>query len=214
MTRLWTALLITSLSLLLPACPARPRPMNQPQTIFAEGAYTHEQSGMTFPIAVGEFQRIGIQRYDQEGLDVGVGYNLVDARWQIIATIYVYPAPPLVSIGSPPETIASAQAYLSKQEFEARKRETLQPRPQARLIEDTEISIPIGGTVRTGRVATFEYEENFLGKRQSLRSHLYMFNFVGSKWAIKFRISYPKHLEVTREIDMILRGVPWNVPKD
>lgn len=214
MTRLWTALLIVPLSLLLAACPARPRPLNQPQTIFAEGAYAHQKSGMTFPIAIGEFHRGSIQHYDQDGLDVGVSYNLLDDRRQIIATVYVYPAPPLVSIGSPPETVASARAYLPKQEFEARKREALQPRPGARLIEDTEISIPVGGTVRTGRMATFEYAENFLGKKQSLRSHLCMFNFVGGKWAIKFRISYPKHLEVTREIDSVLQGVPWNVPKD
>lgn len=214
MTRIWTALLIVPLSLLLTACPARPRPLNQPQAIFSEGAYAHQKSGMTFPIAIGEFHRGSIQHYDQDGLDVGVSYNLLDDRRQIIATVYVYPAPPLVSIGSPPETVASARAYLSNQEFEARKREALQPRPGARLIEDTEISIPVGGTVRTGRMATFEYDENFLGKKQSLRSHLCMFNFVGGKWALKFRISYPRHLEVTREIDSILQGVPWNVPRE
>jgi len=214
MSRLLTALLIIPLALLLAACPARPRPLHQPQAIIADGAYTHEKSGMTFPIAVGEFHRTGIQQYDQDGLDVSVGYNLSDDRRQIIATIYVYPAPPHISIGSSPETVASVRAYLSKQEFEARKREALQPRPGARLIEDTDITIPVGGTIRTGRMATFEYDENFLGKKQSLRSHLCIFNFVGGKWVIKFRISYPRHLEVTREIDSILQGVPWNVPQN
>lgn len=213
MTRSLTTLLTVLLAFLLAACPARPRPLHQPQAIIAEGAFTHESSGMTFPIAVGEFNQGGIHRYDQDGLDISVAYNLLDDRRQIIATIYVYPAPPLISIGSPPETVASARAYLSKQEFEARKREALQPRPGARLIEDTEITIPVGGTIRTGRMAIFEYDENFLGKKESLRSHLCIFNFVGGKWAIKFRISYPRHLEVTREIDSILQGVPWNVPK-
>lgn len=68
MTRLWAALLIVALALVLVACPARPRPLHQPQAIFADGAYTHEKSGMIFPIAVGEFTRGGIQRYDQDGL--------------------------------------------------------------------------------------------------------------------------------------------------
>lgn len=80
MINLWTALLIVPLALLLTACPARPRPLHQPQAIIAEGAFTHEKSGMTFPIAVGEFHRGGIQRYDQDGLDVSVGYNLLDDR--------------------------------------------------------------------------------------------------------------------------------------
>ena len=174
----------------------------------------HEKSGMTFPIAVGDFQRGSLQRYDQEGLDVSAGYNLFDTKRQIIATVYVYPAPPLVSIGSPPQTVASARSFLAKNEFEARKREIAQPRPGARLIEDTEISIPVGGTVRVGRMATFEYEEQFAGKQQTLRSHLCMFNYVGGNWALKYRITYPKHLEATREIDAVLEGVPWNVPKE
>lgn len=214
MPRLIPALLLLPLSFLLVGCPARPRPLDQPRAIFAEGAWAHDKSGMTFPIAVGDFQRGTVQRYDQEGLDVSVGYNLFDSRRQIIATVFVYPAPSLVSIGSPTETVASARTFLAKNEFETRKREILQPRPGAQLIEDTEISIPIDGTVRIGRIATFEYEEKFSGRQQPLRSHLCMFNFVDGKWAIKYRITYPKSLEATREIDVILQGVPWNVPKD
>lgn len=209
-----TALLLLPLSflLILIGCPARPRPLDQPQAIIADGAFIHDKSGMTFPIAVGEFQRGMLQRYDQDGLDMSVGYNLYDSRRRIITTVYVYPAPPLISIGSPPETVASARAFLAKNEFEARKREVMLPRPGARLIEDTEISIPIGGTVRVGRIATFEYAERFAGQQQPLRSHLCMFNFVGGKWALKYRITYPRSLEATREIDSILQGVPWNVP--
>ena len=214
MSTLFVALLLLPLSILLIGCPARPRPLGQPQAILADGAYVHEKSGMTFPIAVGDFQRAQIQRYDQEGLDISAGYNLFDSSRQIIVTVYVYPAPSLVSIGSPPETVASAQSFLAKNEFEARKREITQPRPGARHIEDTEISIPIGGTVHVGRMATFEYEEKFAGKQQTLKSHLCMFNYVGGKWALKYRITYPKHLEVTREIDTVLQGVPWNVPKE
>src|ERR1700704_496585 len=187
MTMRATALLLLPLSFLLIGCPARPRPLDQPQAIIADGAFRHDKSGMTFPIAVGEFQRGMLQRYDQDGLDVSVGYNLYDSRRQIITTVYGYPAPPLVSIGSPPETVASARSFLAKNEFEARKREIMQPRPGARLIEDTEIKIPIGGKVRIGRIATFEYDEQFAGRQQSLRSHLCMFNFVGGKWALKYR---------------------------
>jgi hypothetical protein len=41
-----------------------------------------------------------------------------------------------------------------------------------------------------------------------------MFSFVGGKWALKYRITYPKGLESTREIDMLMEGAPWNVPND
>jgi hypothetical protein len=214
MSRHIALLIVISVSTSLIGCPAHQRTLNPPETIIAEGAYSHEKSGMTFPLAVGEYRRVGIQRYDQEGLNISASYNLEDGRRQITATVYVYPAPPLASIGSPPETIALARSHLSKQEFEARKREVLQPRLGARLIEDTEILIPIGGTIRTGRMATFEYDERFAGKHQALRSHLCVFNFVDGKWALKYRITYPKGLETTREIDMLMEGAPWNVPND
>ena len=122
MTRLAAVFLLVPLLILLVGCPARPRPLNQPQAIFADGAYTHEKSGMTFPLAVGDFQRGTVLRYDQDGLDVSVGYNLSGEKQAIIATVYVYPAPPLVSIGSPPEILASARSFLAKNEFEAKKR--------------------------------------------------------------------------------------------
>src|SRR5688572_5900640 len=109
MSRSTLALLLLPLSILLIGCPARPQPLDQPHIILAEGAYVHEKSGMTFPIAVGDFQRGAVQRYDREGLDVSAGYNLFDSRRQIIATVYVYPAPSLLSIGSPPQTVDSAR---------------------------------------------------------------------------------------------------------
>lgn len=214
MTRLAAVLLFLSLSVLLVGCPVRPRPLDQPQVILADGAYAHEKSGMTFPLAVGDFRRSLVQRYDQEGLDVSAGYDLYDSRYKIAVTVYVYPAPPLVSIGSPPETIAAARAILTKKEFEVRKQEVMLSHTGGQLIEDTEISIPVGGTLRRGRIATFEYEQNFAGQRQPVRSHLCMFNFVGGKWALKYRFTYPKSLEATREIDTVLQGVPWNVPNE
>ena len=214
MTKLIAISVVILLSSLLAGCPPRPRPLNQPQVIFTEDAYTHERSGMTFPLSVGDFRRNLVQRYDQDGLDLSAGYDLYLRQQKIAVTVYVYPAPPLISIGSPPGTVVSARTFLAKSEFEARKREVLQSRPGARLIEDTEISVPIGGTVRVGRMATFEYEDQFAGRRQPLRSHLCMFNYVGGAWALKYRITYPASLEVTREIDTLLHGVPWNVPKE
>ena len=214
MSRLASVLFLLHLSLILIGCPVRPRPLDRPQAISAEGAFVHEKSGITFPMTAGDFQRVAVQQFDQEGLNISAGYNLFDEKRQVVVTVYVYPAPSLVSVGSSPQTVDSARSILAKQEFEGRKRELMQPRPGARLIEDTEISIPIGGTVRVGRMATFEFEEKFAGKHQPLKSHLCIFNYVGGKWALKYRITYPRHLEVSREIDTVLQGVPWNVPKD
>lgn len=199
---------------LLVGCPARPRPLNQPQPILVEGTYTHELSGMIFPFMVDDFRRDVVQRYNQEGSDVSVGYNLVNSQSRIAATIYVYPAPKLVSVGSTSETIAAARAELTKREFETRKREVWIFHPNGRLIEDTEISIPIGGTLHSGRMATFEYDDKFGGQVQPVRSYLYIFNFVGGKWALKYRFTYPKDLGATPKIATLLQSVPVNLPED
>ena len=209
-----TAVLAICLSLFLAGCPARPRPLSQPETIVAEGAYVHEKSGMALPLAVGDYRRTEVIRYDQQSLDVSAGYDLHEGQRKIAATVYVYPAPSLFSIGSLTNTVASARAILTKREFEARKQEILHAHPGGKLTEDTEISIPIGGATRVGRIATFEYEQNFAGQYQMVRSHLCMFDFVGGKWTLKYRITYPKNSETTSEIDAFLQGVPWNVPQD
>jgi hypothetical protein len=214
MIKITTAVLTVSLSLFLAGCPARPRPLSQPEAIVAEGAYVHEKSGMTLPLTVGDYRRTAVLRYDQQSLDVSAEYDLYDGRGKIAATVYVYPAPSLLSIGSPTNTVASARVILTNREFEARKQEILHAHPGGKLMEDTEISIPIGGATRVGRIANFEYEHNFAGQYQMVRSHLCMFNFVGGEWALKYRITYPKNLETTSEIDALLQGIPWNVPQD
>ena len=57
MIKITTAVLTVCLSLFLAGCPARPRPLSQPETIVAEGAYVHEKSGMTLPLVVGDYRR-------------------------------------------------------------------------------------------------------------------------------------------------------------
>src|SRR6185437_12550860 len=55
---------IGCISLVLAACSSVPRPLVRPETIAASGAYTHAASGMSFPIAVGDFRRVTLLRYD------------------------------------------------------------------------------------------------------------------------------------------------------
>jgi hypothetical protein len=165
-----------------------------------------------FPLAVEGFRRGVVQRYDQEGLDLSAGYDLYDPSHKIAATVYVYPAPLLVSIGSSPEVVAIAHARLAKNEFEARKREILQSHPGSRLIEESDVSISNGAGAKAGKMATFEYNGLFASERQALKSHLYMFNFVGGKWALKYRITYPQFFDATKDVEAILKGVPSSVP--
>lgn len=66
------------------------------QTIQAPGApatapYTDAASGMTFPVAVGEFKRFRIHR---AGENVSAGYAYITAQARVAATIFVDRPPP------------------------------------------------------------------------------------------------------------------------
>jgi hypothetical protein len=204
--------LIAGMSLLLLGCPTmQPKYLSQPAAVEATGSYTHSASGMVFPDAVGDFRRTSIRRYDAEGLDVSARYDLVAPPRAVAATVYVYPAPPLVSIGSPQEVVATARANLCQREFETRKQEVLQSHAGAKLVEERAISLVQAGETRSGRMAAFEYEDVFAHQRQAVAARVYLFCYVGGKWVVKYRFSYPKSFDATKEIEEFMRSLSWTV---
>jgi len=204
--------LIAGMSLLLLGCPSmRPKYLSQPASVDATGSYTHAASGMVFPDALGDFRRTSISRYDAEGLDVSAGYDLFAPPRVIAATVYVYPAPPLVSIGSPPEVVATARANLCQREFESRKQEILQSHPGAKLIEERAVSVVRAGGTHSGRMAAFEYEDIFAHQRQPVAARVYLFCYVGGKWVVKYRFSYPKSFDASKDIEDFMRSLSWTL---
>jgi hypothetical protein len=181
----------------------------QPAQVTAGGAYLHPLSQITFPESVGHFRRAAILRYDADGLDVSVGYNLVTPSAHIAATVYVYPAPSLVSIGSPQNVIAGAQAHLAEGEFENRKREVEHAHLNAVVIEQRDTMRTQGNRSYPGKLAVYEYEDLFAGSRIRLRSRLYVFCYVGDKWAIEYRFSYPKDEDADTQIQEFIRNWDW-----
>jgi hypothetical protein len=183
--------------------------LGQPERLAVQGAYVHPASKITMPESVAGFQRDTILRYDADGLDVSAGYNLRGASHHIAATVYVYPAPSLVSIGSPPEVVAGARAHLTEGEFERRKQEIQHAHPGAMLIEQRDIVRTEHSQSFAGKIAVFEYEDVFAGSRMPLRSHLYVFCYVGGKWAVEYRFTYPKTEDADREIQEFIQSWNW-----
>ena len=123
----YVLVMLTSLPLL--GCPTmQPKYLLKPEIIKAEGSYAHTASGMTFPLRIGNFQRVTVLRYDVEGLDMSAEYYLFTLSGAVDATVYVYPSPAIVSICSPPEAVELARDRLSQTEFEAVKQVILRCR--------------------------------------------------------------------------------------
>lgn len=68
--------------------------------LVSEQTLVHSPTGFAFPGDVGPFRREnGMRRYDSEGRDVSIGYDVAPHSLDFIAmTVYVYPAPDL-SVG-------------------------------------------------------------------------------------------------------------------
>jgi hypothetical protein len=164
---------------------------------------------MMFPMTVGEFKRGSITRFDAKGFNVSVGYNLYQIPKAAVATIYVYPSPSIVSIGSPVNVVESARATLCQNEYEARKREIAGAHPGAKLLNEDVLASPKSGVIGKGKTATFEYEEVFAGVRQSLHSRLDMFCYIDGKWTVKYRFTYPVPFDAKHGLTKFIETVPW-----
>src|ERR1700687_3973353 len=95
-------MITAAFAVLLCGCPTmHTRYLSQPERLAVSGPYVHPASQINLPEHVDGFRRGAVLRYDAEGLDVSAAYNCVNASHPMWATVYVYPAPSLISIGSP-----------------------------------------------------------------------------------------------------------------
>jgi hypothetical protein len=173
-------------------------------------AYVHRASGMVFPSSVGEFRKISSDRFDAEGLDVSAGYDLAAPGLEIVATVYVYPAPRLVSIGSPPAVIESARETLCRQEYANRKQEVFDFHPGARLVREASAAPPQGGPL-PGAMAAFSFDDTLAGERRALGSELYVFCYAGDRWAFEYRFTYPEEQDAGPTIRAFMTALRWPV---
>jgi hypothetical protein len=188
-----------------------PNSTSQPNNNEVAGSYTHQPSGMMFPQTLADFQRADIKFYDKEGLDMSVGYNIYLPPRMVVATFYVFPAPRLVSIGSPPNVVDTAKEIAVKSQFESTKQAILEAHPGAKLIDEKDTSILQAGGYQSGKMATFEYEDLFAQKRQLVQSMLYLFCYAGSNWSIEYRFSYPKSFDASKDIEDFMRSLSWTL---
>ena len=168
---------------------------------------------MAFPPAIGDFKRVEIVRYDETGLDMSAGYNFESPDLNIVATVYVYPAPSLRSFGSPADVVQSARAKLCGDEFKRRQREVMAFHPDARLVSEEAVGRPQAGPAVEGRKASYEFDAAFRGRRQSLHSELYVYCFIADKWAFEYRFTSQRSPDPGARIAAFMKALVWTLPE-
>ncbi|MGH6949451.1 MAG: hypothetical protein ACREH4_01120 [Vitreimonas sp.] len=173
-------------------------------------AYVQAATGMTFPAQVGDFNRISVYRYAADGSNESAGYNLYRRGAEIAATVYVSPSPGLaIGPGSPPETVLVAQALLCSAEFDRVQLGIQSAHEGEALVEES-------GTTHgetPGFRATYTFTSpNFAGRRNiAVKSEAYLFCYVGGRWSVKYRFTYPADHDVRAAIDAFMRDLAWTI---
>ena len=125
--------------------------------------------------------------YDGQGQDVSASYTCHDGQHPLVVTVYVYPGPDVERVGSAREAVAEAKAH-----FEAVKSEIFRAHQGVRLVSEEQSSMTIKGTEYPALRATLDLADEFGGTVLPLRSHVYLVPFVGGRWVVKYRFTYPQ----------------------
>jgi hypothetical protein len=181
-----------------------------------DGPYTQAKTGMTYPVSVGDFQRVTIIRYKDDGSDESAGYNRYTPGTEIGATVYVFPSPSLVSIGSPQNVIDGARAHLCDSQFLAVQNEIKGAHPDAVLVSQGDVTLTQADAAYKGHEAFYTLTNaNFFGRHQvPSRSDVYVFCYAGGKWTVEYRIDYPVVHDANGAIADFMRSLTWTIPPE
>lgn len=173
------------LSIFVCGCPATIRgPGN-----LRGGEIGHVESGILFPEIVNGFVRGLLRTYDSVGHDVSAGYNLVDTQNPIAITVYVYPAPKLLSFGSPANVVENTRRILMISDFNSMKAQIMKVYPVASILSEREIVLLFRGQSLYRRSLKFSPRERLVYRMLPVIAHVEIFAF--GKWLIKFRVTHP-----------------------
>ena len=149
----------------------------------ATTTYTNAASQFRFPPKFGDFAREQINQHDNDGRDIGVGYN--NLRHGVAITVFVYP----VAQRAPNNDLEG--------HFGACKSEILSRHKGAQSVADRATQVSAGGQKRNAKYACYVFDDVFAQQRQSVRSELYLFSH--GRWFIKFRATYPIGQQIVAE---------------
>ena len=162
----------------------------QEKSLYITGPYHHKISGMIFPEKVGDFRRVSITQFTQEGNDTGVSYNANNFMNSILASVFVYPAPRIASFGSPSYVIENSRKIVLRDHLKELKNTITDEHPDAKLISEKDYTLTTGGKSYKGTKVVYELKFQYGFYSIDSISHLYLFQ--KGKWLIKYRITFPK----------------------
>ncbi len=164
-----------------------------------EGTYVHPPSRLEFPVDVGTFRRAEMNRFTDDGTDVGVGYNHEASGASVAFTVYV----------SPPWEKAKGQVPGFDHRFDAELDAIREHHAGAKLQSSKDVSLFWPGNFAKGRVAEFAYREVFSFREQDVVSRIYLFERDG--WIVEYRVTWALAQQAVAQplFETFLANAPW-----
>jgi len=186
------------------------------EVMHPSGSYTQAATGMTYPDSVGQFRRVNIIRYKADGSDESAGYNDAAPMREINMTVYVFPSPPILSIGSPRSVVEDTRRQLCQSQYEKVQQEVRGAHPDAVLVEKKDASLTQTGITYAGHFASYDLTNTkFFGRVDvPSRSEAYLYCYVGGKWSVEYRIDYPRDFDATDSIARFMNDLVWTIPPE
>ena len=176
-----------------------------------DNSIVHSASGMRFPEVVGEFKRQSVKQSGSQGLNVTSDYKFSESGTQILVTVSLYPAPSVTAAGTPEGLIREARPGMADSEYQVEVKKILEAHLRTVVTTEKEYFLAQGVQKHTGRYVEFEYSDAIAGRTQPVTSRLYLFNNVDEKWAVRFRVTYPKGFPADTLINTFLTELRWSI---
>ncbi|HVU16425.1 MAG TPA: hypothetical protein VHD32_05850 [Candidatus Didemnitutus sp.] len=177
-----------------------------------DNTITHPASGMRFPERVADFQRENFSQTGRKGLNFQCDYRLSGPGALVLATVTMYPAPS--ATGATEGIIHEARPGLAESEYQLEVKQILAGHPNTVVSDEKEFALAQGMQKHVGRMAEFQYSDTIEGRFQPVVSRLYLFNNVDEKWAVRFRITFPKGATADRVISEFLSSLHWSLKEE
>lgn len=160
------------------------------------GNWTHEASNTTFPVRLGNAERIDVATFfDEERRDVGLNYQMENGEGRLRLTIYIFPTNP-------------RQNCL--QRF-AGERSTITSRYSGSRLMDVGLAdSPDSKTTESALSAVYGLPADSMEQDSAeLISQLYLYCAPGGRWLVKLRASWSGTAESYPDVMSMMNAVIW-----
>lgn len=173
--------------------------------------YLHVQSGMRFPESVGAFHRTRVNRFNEQGSDMGVDYTLKIPDGNDYVTVFIYPAAARWRPGEDEDRVYDPmeKSMICKQELALRQAELLKIHTESSLGPVTTVDIEQNGGTQHGSRVKFAAMAKAGSAAGVRKEELDLFCFATELWTISYRFTYDDYVGADKDIAQFMRDLKW-----